>query len=143
LGEELKSLFTTFFTSSVFRIILIDAISLGREWVARGASDISNISLHVHDIAENVKCKVEKDEFDRKSEIPTNCATPRVIAASVMGTASDMVRGVQESIKEKKKEWDDHIAETEGEVKQRLLTRIQEVSHRFQNNSSFHDTWLP
>ena len=105
--------------------------------MARGASDISNVSLHVHDIAENVKHKAEKDGFDWKSEIPTKCATPRVIAASVMGAASDMVRGVQESIEEKKKEWDDHIAETEGEVKQRLLTRIQEVSHRFQNNSSF------
>ena len=102
--------------------------------MARGASDISNVSLHVHDIAENVKHKIEKDEFDRKSEIP---------AASIMGAASDMVRGAQESIKEKKKEWDDHIAETEGEVKQRLLTRIREVSHRFQNNSSFRDTWLP
>jgi len=127
LGQELKSLFVTFLFSSVFRLLLIDVTSIGRQWVAHLASDISNAALHVHGIAEGVGNKAEKDEFGRKAGTPVKCTHPRKIAEDGMSTASDIARGVQESINEEKKDWNDQLAETKGEVKQRLLTRMQEA----------------
>jgi len=127
LGQELKSLFVTFLFSSVFRLLLVDAISIGRQWVAHLASDISNAALHVHDIAEHVRNKAEKDEFGRKAGTPVKCTHPRKIAEDGMVTASDIARGVQESINEKKKDWNDQWVETKGEAKQKLLTRMQEA----------------
>lgn len=115
----------TFLTSSIFRLILVDAISIGRQWVAHVASDISNTALHVHDIAERVGNKAEKDKFDRQAETPVKCTYPRKIAED--GAASDIARDVQESIREKKKDWNDQLVETKGEIKQRLLTRMQEA----------------
>jgi len=127
LSQELKSLFVTFLTSSVFCLIFVDAISIGRQWVAHIASDISCAAIHVHDIAERVGNKAEKDEFGRKAETPVKCTYPREIAEDGVVMASDMTGGVRESVKEKKKDWNDQLAETKGEVKQRLLTRMQEA----------------
>ncbi|KAF5351172.1 hypothetical protein D9756_008342 [Leucocoprinus leucothites] len=137
LVKELKSLFTTFLTSSVFRLLLADAISIGRDWVAHAASDVGDVALRVHDIAADVEHKAEDDDLGRSWEQPEDINL-KEMATSVVeeskAVASGTVQHVQESVQEKRREWEDQVAESEEEVKRKILTRIQEMVTRAQKD---------
>jgi hypothetical protein len=128
--ESIKSLITSFLTSSIFRLILADAIAIGRELVAHAASDVSSAALSAHSLAEDVERKAAQDNFGRSAE-PQEDVKLKAMASSVVEegkvAATDAAQGMRESAKEKREKWEEHI--TEEEVKRKLLTRIQKVKY--------------
>lgn len=98
--------------------------------MAHAASDVSNAALHVHDIAEDVEHKAEEDNFGRKSGSQEEVDLKEMAISLIEegeATASNTSRDAKETIKEKKKAWEEHVMEAEDEVKRTLLARIQEV----------------
>ncbi|KAF9444373.1 hypothetical protein P691DRAFT_763456 [Macrolepiota fuliginosa MF-IS2] len=130
-----KTLGMTFLTSSVFRLILVDAISIGQELVAHAASDVAGAALQVHDIAEKVE---ERTGEARLSTSLQEGGSMKGQAAKVVeegkAAASSVAHNVQQTMKEKQQEWEGHAVETEEEMKRRLIIRIQEVVNRAQES---------
>ncbi len=146
--SALKSLCITFLTSSVFRLILLDAISIGRDLVAHAASDVSSAALRVHGFAENLEEQADTADFwvdPDSQEVSLQQAVSELVEVG-KGAASAAARGVQETMEEEKQEWKERVEGAEEEVKRRLLVRVQEVGlviTRVQNTSNSHyHRWL-
>ncbi|KXN82253.1 hypothetical protein AN958_02803, partial [Leucoagaricus sp. SymC.cos] len=137
--KALKSLLSTFLTSSVFRLILADAIAIGRELMAHAASDVSTAALRVHDIAKEVEHNAESADFGRSAELRGNIEVEGMAASLIeegKSAASDLARDVRVSVRETRKECETHVTEAEEDVKQKLLARIQQMVVRAQEDSS-------
>lgn len=130
MSNALKSLCLTLFTSSIFRFILLDAISIGRDLLAHAASDVSHVAIRVRDFAENIEEQAVNADLSIDRDPQEPISLQQVVGELVeagQGTTNAAVRGVQETMAEEKREWKEHVAETEEEAKRRLLVRIQGV----------------
>lgn len=138
--NAVKILGTTLVTSSVFRLVLADTISIGQDLIAHVASDVSNAALRVHDIAQNVERRTNEADLDIGTDTGAGAKLKGKISELVdegRAAASNTAQDVRESMGEKKEEWEKHGAETEEEVKRRLIARIQGVCSLFRLISEY------
>ncbi|TFK41696.1 hypothetical protein BDQ12DRAFT_625737, partial [Crucibulum laeve] len=128
----LRTLFHTFLTSSIFRLLLVDAMDIARELVAHVAVDIERAAVVVKDAAEEVRETAAGVEQRAKED---NLKTDGGVE-KLKGKGRDVLEGMLEGGRNVHDEWEEVGREVEQDAKTKLIQRLQEIMHRAQQDPS-------
>ncbi|KAF9564543.1 hypothetical protein CPC08DRAFT_705282 [Agrocybe pediades] len=135
LFHALRTIFETCLSSSVFRLVLSDIISIARDLVAHAAADVQRAAVEVQQVAEDV----EQNALDQNAGDVTG---EDKNGRSKMDIVSDAVNDVKEKGKEAahkikdttKKEFNDVGNDATDRTKERMLERIRQTISRIQQD---------
>jgi len=127
--HALRTLAETLLTSSVFRFIVTDILSIFRELVAAGAEDISQVAEQVQKAAEVVEHKARETDVHATVDIIVDSPeTGKEVAREAVEMATETAKALKDKTQEKAGKWGELRKEASDEAKQDVIDRLSQVS---------------
>ena len=127
--SALRTIFETGVSSSVFRLLLSDIVSILRDLVAHTAADVQRVAVEIQQVAEDVQQKALNQA--KGSDITAVDENGHPKKDPVSNTMNDVKEKGKEAAHEigvtAKQEWNDVGDEAMDKTKEKMLERIRQV----------------
>ncbi|TFK22150.1 hypothetical protein FA15DRAFT_758208 [Coprinopsis marcescibilis] len=143
LAHALQTLIQSALTSSVFRFLVVDIVSILRDLAAHGASDVKDAALRVHTAAEGVEQNLKDANVDRKVDAAMNevqkTSSDRSIQEQGLQAISrtvEVAEGAKEKASKRAGEWAEHKDVALDKARDSIISRLQQILVRVQEDQA-------